>query len=128
MNICTHNHIDKELCGTPVEQNDGFCKVKLVTSERMSVDHFQLVHGGFVFGLADHAAMLAVNDPNVVLGQASVTFIKPVQPNETLIAEANVNNVEGKKQNVHVKVFRNTEIVFEGNFVCFILKKHVLDS
>jgi uncharacterized protein (TIGR00369 family) len=128
MNICTHKHIDKELCGTPIEHRDGFCRIKLVTSERMSVDNFHLVHGGFVFGLADHAAMLAVNDPNVVLGQASVKFLKPVQPNETLIAEANVKTVEGKKQNVHVTVLRNADTVFEGDFVCFILKTHVLDS
>jgi uncharacterized protein (TIGR00369 family) len=128
MNICTHNNIDKELCGTPIEQKDGFCRIKLVTSERMSVDTHHLVHGGFVFGLADHAAMLAVNDPNVVLGQALVKFIKPVQPNETLIAEANVHTVAGKKQTVHVSVLRNADTVFEGDFVCFVLKTHVLDS
>jgi len=128
MNIYTHKKIDRELCGTPIELNDGFCRIELLTSERMSVDEYKLVHGGFVFGLADHAAMLAVNDPNVVLGQASVKFLKPVQPEEVLIAEALVKTVEGRKQNVHVKVFCNTEVVFEGDFVCFTLKKHVLDS
>jgi acyl-coenzyme A thioesterase PaaI-like protein len=48
----------------------------------MAVDDRGLVHGGFVFGLADHAAMLAVNDPNVVLGAASTRFLKPVRVGE----------------------------------------------
>jgi uncharacterized protein (TIGR00369 family) len=128
MNIITHNKINRELCGNPIELKDGFCRIELLTTEQMSVDEFKLVHGGFVFGLADHAAMLAVNDPNVVLAQASVSFLKPVQPDEILIAEAHVKNVEGKKQIVHVSVLRNEDIVFKGEFVCFTLKKHVLDS
>jgi acyl-coenzyme A thioesterase PaaI-like protein len=45
----------------------------------MVVDAHGLVHGGFVFGLADYAAMLAVNDPNVVLGAAEARFLKPVR-------------------------------------------------
>jgi uncharacterized protein (TIGR00369 family) len=128
MNIRTHQTINRALCGTPIEQGEGFCRIELLTSDRMTVDDHHLVHGGFVFGLADHAAMLAVNDPNVVLGSASVKFLKPVQPNQMLIAEAHVNTVEGKKQNVHVKIMRQTDIVFDGNFVCFVLNKHVLDS
>jgi len=128
MNILTHNTIDKELCGTPIEQKMGFCRIELKTSKRMAVDSHNLVHGGFVFGLADHAAMLAVNDPNVVLGSASVRFLKPVQPDQLLIAEAHVQTEEGKKKNVHVKIMRKSDIVFDGDFVCFVLAKHVLDS
>jgi uncharacterized protein (TIGR00369 family) len=128
MNILTHNKIDRELCGTPIEVKNGYCRIELLTSKQMLVDDYKLVHGGFVFGLADHAAMLAVNDPNVVLGSASVIFLKPVQPDEILVAEAHVQTVEGKKQIVQVKVIRNTDVVFEGKFVCFTLKKHVLDS
>jgi len=128
MNISTHNNIDQELCGKPIELSDGFCRIALLTTERMSVDDYHLVHGGFVFGLADHAAMLAVNDPNVVLGSASVTFTKPVRSGESLIAEALVKSTEGKKQKVFVKVLRHREVVFEGEFVCFTLKKHVLDA
>jgi len=128
MNIYTHNKIDRALCGTPIELEDRYSRITLFTTETMAVDDYKLVHGGFVFGLADHAAMLAVNDPNVVLGSASVKFLKPVQPGETLVAKAHVQTIEGKKQNVHVSVARNSDVVFEGNFVCFTLPKHVLDS
>jgi len=124
----THNNIDRQLCGTPIEFKNGFSQVKLLTTKKMIVDNYNLVHGGFVFGLADFAAMLAVNDPNVVLSSASVKFLKPVQIDEVLTAEAHVISVDGKKQNVHVKVLSHKEVVFEGDFVCFVLKKHVLDK
>ena len=87
-----------------------------------------MVHGGFVFGLADHAAMLAVNHPNVVLGSASVKFLMPVQPDSILVAYGKVISTDGKKQEVHVKVMRDEEVVFDGLFICFTLKEHVLKA
>ena len=36
-------------------------------------------NGGFIFGLADHAAMLAVNDPNVVLARCHRKIFKARQ-------------------------------------------------
>ncbi len=126
--IQTHNNIDHQLCGTPLEVKDGTSRVKLTTRQDMTVDHFDLVHGGFVFGLADHAAMIAVNHPNVVLGGAEVKFQKPVRVGEILIAEARVDSNEGKKRPVRVSVKRDEEIVFEGTFTCFVLDRHVLEG
>lgn len=82
--------------------------------------------GGVIFGLADHAAMIAVNHPNVVLGAAEVKFLKPVESGETVIAEAKVEEKEGKKNSVTVSVSRGEETVFKGIFTCFVLEKHVL--
>ena len=70
MNIQTHRAIDHALCGRPVRVEADFCRVELTTTPDMAVDASGLVHGGFIFGLADHAAMVAVNHPNVVLGAA----------------------------------------------------------
>lgn len=64
---------------------------------------------------------------NVVLGAASVKFLKPVRAGEVVVAEANVESTEGKKQGVQVSVKNNDKICFEGEFTCFILDKHVLD-
>jgi len=126
MNIETHCGANRSLCGTPVKLGDGYSLVSLQTTEEMGVDGFGLVHGGFVFGLADYAAMIAVNHPNVALGAADVKFLKPVRVGETLMAEARIEKKEGKKQNVFVRVVRDGDHVFEGTFVCFVLKKHVL--
>ena len=126
MDIITHNKIDFSLCGKPLLTEKDFSKVELKTSEQMSVDQTGLVHGGFIFGLADHAEMIAVNHPNVVLGAAEVKFLKPVKAGETVIAEAKVEEREVEKNSVAVSVSRGEEIVFKGMFTCFVLEKHVL--
>ena len=92
----------------------------------MVVDEHGLVHGGFVFGLADHAAMIAVNHPNVVLGAAEIKFLKPVRVNQIVTAEGTVMRREGKKQVVSVVARCDDREVFEGEFTCFVLDKHVL--
>jgi acyl-coenzyme A thioesterase PaaI-like protein len=93
----------------------------------MQVDASGLVHGGFVFGLADYAAMIAVNHPNVVLGAANVKFLKPVVVADVVQATATVREEKGKKRVVAVQVLRKDEPVFEGEFICFVLDRHVLD-
>ncbi|MFP4446023.1 MAG: hotdog domain-containing protein [Desulfosudaceae bacterium] len=127
MEISTHKTIDRELCGRPRELAAGYSKVELTTTDRMAADDRGLVHGGFVFGLADYAAMLAVNDPHVVLGGAAVTFTRPVRVGETLTAEAAVESVEKKKHVVTVAVRRGEAEVFQGRFTCFVPARHVLD-
>lgn len=126
MDIRTHEQIDKELCGTPAEVSENHAKIEMTATQRMAVDETGLVHGGFLFGLADHAAMLAVNHPNVVLGGAEVRFLKPVRPGELLVAEAAVTEVDGKKHAVEAFVYKNDETVFSGRFDCFVLDQHVL--
>ena len=82
----THLSIDPRLCGAPVTLSPGQATVQFVATAQMAVDEHGLVHGGFVFGLADHAAMLAVNDPNVVLGAADTRFLAPVRVGDVVTA------------------------------------------
>ena len=128
MEIITHQKINQELCGRPLEVKEGYSRVELLTTESMAADQSGLVHGGFIFGQADYAAMIAVNHPNVVLGGADVKFLKPVKAGETVLAEARVNAIDGKKNTVEVVVTRGEEKVFSGTFFCFVLGKHVLSS
>jgi uncharacterized protein (TIGR00369 family) len=126
MQIDTHAKIDRELCGCALEVGGGRSRVELKTTPRMVADGSGLVHGGFVFGLADYAAMIAVNHPNVVLGAAEVRFLKPVISGETLVAEAKTESVAGKRHHVNVSVARAEEVVFSGTFTCYALDTHVL--
>ena len=126
MNIFTHKKIDQELCGSPLLVEEGFSRVELHTNKRMTADETGLIHGGFIFGLADYSAMIAVNHPNVVLGAADVKFLRPVRTDEAVVAEARVDSIDGKKQMVSVTVKRDEEKVFEGVFTCFVLDKHIL--
>lgn len=127
MDICTHLLIDQELCGQPVELQPGLCRVTFTPTSRMAADDKGLVHGGFVFGLADYAAMLAVNDPNVVLGAASVKFLKPMAIGDRVMAEARVTEVKGRKHQVDIIVSRDHETLLEGQLTCFVLDRHVLE-
>ena len=126
MNINTHQSISPSLCGEPREVEEGHSRVELQTTPDMAADNSGLVHGGFIFGQADYAAMIAVNHPNVVLGSAEVKFLKPVKAGETVVADARITETDGKKRIVDVSVTRDTVPVFEGRFTCFVLDQHVL--
>ena len=93
----------------------------------MKTDEQGLIHGGFTFGLADYAAMVAVNDPFVVLLSASVFFRKPVVSGDRLTAHAIVTATEGRKKRVSCEIFNQDQVkVFEGEFQCMLLNKHIL--
>lgn len=126
MEIRTHREINEKLCGKPLMVEPGAARVELTTTGEMAADDSGLVHGGFLFGLADYAAMIAVNDPNVVLGGAEVKFLLPVRVGETVVAAAKVTEQKGKKHTVSVTIDRLGDLVFSGEFICFVLEKHVL--
>jgi len=122
----THKLASEKLVGIPVSIEEGRAEVVLRTNEEMVVDEYGLIHGGFTFGLADYAAMLAVNEPNVVLWKADVTFTKPVKLGEEMMARAEVKMSEGKKRIVDVEVETCRGIVFTGRFICYVPETHVL--
>lgn len=123
----THLAIDQSLCGQPTALEPGRAVVRLTFTPAMAADARGLVHGGFVFGLADYAAMLAVNDPLVVLGAAEVRFLAPTAVGETVEAEAVVEEEAGKKRRVAVTVRRADKTVCSGSFTCVVPPKHVFD-
>jgi uncharacterized protein (TIGR00369 family) len=124
----THLAADPRLCGTPEALSDGTARVVLETTDSMVVDAQGLVHGGVIFSAADYAAMLAVNDPNVVLGAAETRFLKPVRRGDRLVASAHTLVSQGRKHEVRVEATVNSDKVFEGTFTCFVLEQHVLDG
>lgn len=126
----THRQLDPELCGVPVHLDDSVAEVELTTTDRMRADELGLVHGGFVFGLADHAAMLAVNRETVVLGSAELRLLAPVRVGERLVAHAKLREALGqtpsKKHIVDVEVRSPAGPVLTGTFTCFVPARHVL--
>ncbi|HQO02957.1 MAG TPA: hotdog domain-containing protein [Spirochaetota bacterium] len=124
--ILTHAEIDTVLCGTPREIGHNYSIVDFTATDAMKADSMGLVHGGFIFGLADYAAMIAVNHPHVVLASAEVTFQKPAAVGDKLVARAVIAATKGKKRDVTVEITRNGEIVFKGTFICAVLDKHVM--
>jgi uncharacterized protein (TIGR00369 family) len=128
MEIRTHTKAQPRLLGTPVYIEENVrAEVELKTIQEMAVDDHGLVHGGFTFGLADYAAMLAINHPNVVLGASEVRFLAPVVVGDELVAVAEVLEDEGKRIKVEVVVSVNDKLVLKGVMTCHVLDHYVLD-
>lgn len=127
MGLNTHLGINRTLCGDVISLDDGTAVVRLDTTADMVADDRGLVHGGFIFGAADFAAMAAVNDPNVVLGSAEVKFLKPSKAGDSILLSARVAESAGKRRRVDVEGTDDAGAkIFSGTFTCFVLEKHVL--
>ncbi len=127
MEANTHLGIDASLCGKPVELGDGTAQVKMTTTAAMAADDHGLVHGGFVFGLADYAAMLAVNHPLVVLAGAEVKFLAPCRVGDELYATARAEERDERRASIAVEVSVGDTKIFSGTFKCAVPKRHVLE-
>ncbi len=124
----THGAISPTWVGTLVDLSDKRAVARLETRTEKCADDAGLVHGGFAFGLADYAAMLAVNDPFVVLGAAESRFLAPVRCGEVMLATAEVVEEQGKKRQVDCRIQVGERVVFEGRFSCFVLPNHVFEQ
>ena len=126
----THLSASAELLGKVERIETGKnSRVSLAVNFKMRVDEKGLVHGGLAFGLADYAAMVAVNDPFVVLLSSQVRFLKPVIVGDNLVAQAEVTETDGKKRKVWCEVFnQDRQKVFEGEFLCLVLPQHLLEK
>ena len=126
----THLSVSGDVVGKAERIETGKrSRVSLAVNANMRVDEKGLAHGGFAFGLADYAAMVAVNDPYVVLLSSQVRFLKPVIGGERLVAQAEVKETDGKKRKVWCEVFnQDRQKVFEGEFLCLVLNQHLLEK
>ncbi|MBD3796665.1 MAG: PaaI family thioesterase [Campylobacterales bacterium] len=124
--IKTHERINQELSGELIKIEEGYVEVRLTTTIDMLADNVGLIHGGFIFSAADYAAMLAVNERNVVLVASDCQFLSPVKLHDEVNFTARVRHKEGRKRNVNVVGYVLDVKVFEGEFKTVITEKHVL--
>lgn len=126
ISLHTHIKVNTNFCGEVVTIKPGYAKVVLDTLEVMRADEIGMVHGGFIFGAADFAAMAAVNEPNVVLASCTCLFLSPVRVGDQVTFIAEEHQQEGKKRTVQVKGYVYDIKVFEGEFKTIITDRHVL--
>lgn len=124
--LVTHENINHALCGDIKNLDVGYAEVVLTATQEMAVDEMGLIHGGFVFGAADFAAMAAVNEPNVVLATSSCQFLAPIKVGDIVIFKAKVQQKDGRKRNVEVEAFSYDVKIFAGLFRAVITERHVL--
>ncbi|QSZ43103.1 PaaI family thioesterase [Sulfurimonas aquatica] len=126
VSIRTHEKIEQNLSGEVLLMEKGYVETRLSTTYEMVADDVGLIHGGFIFSGADYAAMLAVNERNVVLVGSECQFLSPVKLHDEVKFIARVRHKEGKKRNVHVEAFVLDIKVFEGEFKTVVTERHVL--
>lgn len=124
--IDTHRRINEDICGEVIVLERGYVELRLTTTPEMVADDEGLIHGGFIFSAADYAAMLAVNEPNVVLVGSNCQFLSPVKFHDEVNFIAKVRHKEGKKRNVNVMGYVLDIKVFEGEFKTVITDSHIL--
>jgi acyl-coenzyme A thioesterase PaaI-like protein len=124
----THLALNRSLCGEPGDLAEGRATATMTTTNAMVADDRGLVHGGFVFGLVDHAAMLAVNHPFVVLGSADLRFTAPVRVGDEVVATAERTEQKGKKHVLTVRATVGDREVATGTMTAFVLDRHVLEG
>jgi len=124
--VKTHERINQDLCGEVIKLEVGYVELRLTTTPEMVADDIGLVHGGFIFSAADYAAMIAVNEKNVVLVGSDCQFLSPVKFHDEINIVARVRHKEGRKRNVNVVAHVLDIKVFEGEFKTVITEKHVL--
>src|SRR3979409_97018 len=93
-NVVTHmmeNDFFSQWMGVEVlEVKEGYSRIRMTVRPEM-VNGFGIVHGGIPFSLADSAFAFACNNRNSlsVALDVTITFMKPVNVGDVLIAEAN---------------------------------------
>ncbi|MFT4890507.1 MAG: acyl-coenzyme A thioesterase PaaI-like protein [Halobacteriales archaeon] len=123
----THKRTSERYVGRAVTIEDGRAVVELETTDEMAVDEHDLVHGGFVFGAADYAAMLAVNEPTVVLVGAETSFTAPTAVGDTVRATATVDGAaDGIVVECEVERLETGDRVMVGTFECAVPSDHLL--
>ena len=124
--VGTHEKINHDLNGEIIVLEQGYVELRLTTTHEMIADDVGLIHGGFIFSSCDYAAMLAVNERNVVLVASNCQFLSPVKFRDEVKVVARVRHKEGRKRDVHVTAFVLDIKVFEGDFKTVVTERHVL--
>jgi len=111
-----------------IEIKEGYSKIKMTVRSEM-INGFGIVHGGIAFSLADSAFAFACNNRNVlsVALDTSINFLKPVQVNDVLIAEAKELHNGRSTGLYHINITNQqneTVAVFKGT--CFRTSKSLI--
>jgi acyl-CoA thioesterase len=87
------------------EVTPGHARLSLTITEAMANGH-GICHGGFIFALADSAMAFAANPRGepVVAQHAAITFLRPAQVGDVLVAEAEERVRAGRSGMYDVRV------------------------
>ncbi|MES9618533.1 hydroxyphenylacetyl-CoA thioesterase PaaI [Streptomyces tuirus] len=96
------------------EQGEGTATLRMTVTAAMVNGH-GIVHGGYVFLLADSAFACACNShgPVTVAAGADITFVAPAHEGDELVARAEERTRYGRSGLYDVTVRRGDEVIAE---------------
>lgn len=113
-----------------LEIKEGYSKIKMTVRKEM-INGFGIVHGGIAFSLADSAFAFACNNRNIlsVALDTSINFIKPVQVDDVLTAEANELH-NGKSTGLyHITITNQQEhLIAQFKGLCYRTDKQLISK
>lgn len=124
----THEKVRSNLCGTILKLDAGYAKTTLQTTKDMVLDDLGLIHSGFIFGAADYAAAVAVNEPNLVIIGSRSKFLAPAKIDDLIEYEAKAKFEDSRKREIKVSGFINEVKVYEGIFQAVVLEQHIFKT
>lgn len=81
----------------------------------------RIARGHILFAQANSLAVALVNAEVALTGMAKVSFLRPVQLGERIVAKAVVESTKNNKYDVSVTSRSDKEIVFQGEFRIFAM-------
>lgn len=131
-NVVSHmmeHDLFSQWLGIEIEEiTEGYSRIRMTVRKEM-INGFGIVHGGIAFSLADSAFAFACNNRNVlsVALDTSINFLKPVNVDDILVAEAKEihNGRTTGLYHIKIKNQHNQEVaVFKG--LCYRTDKTLL--
>ena len=111
-----------------IKVEEGYCELEGIISET-SYNNMNIVHGGYIFGLADTAAGIAAlsnvfgSDVNIVTVDANFNYFKPVK-GERLVAKASVIKPGKTISVIEVEIYNdNNDMVAKSSMTFYYIYK-----
>ncbi len=106
-----------------IKVEEGYCELEGVISET-SYNNMNIVHGGYIFGLADTAAGIAAlsnvfgSDVNIVTVDANINYFKPAK-GERLVAKASVIKPGKTISVIEVEIYNDNNDMVAKSYMTF---------
>ena len=111
-----------------IKVEENYCELEGIISET-SYNNMNIVHGGYIFGLADTAAGIAAlssvfgSDVNIVTVDANINYFKPGK-GERLVAKARVIKPGKTIAVVEVEIYNdNNDLVAKTTMTFYYISK-----
>ena len=116
--------INFKFSGELVGLANNLSKVIFTPVPEMCVDS-RLIHSGFIFSAASHAALTALNKKNSLIIGADIKFLAPIELGHEVIFKAEALQDDTKKCEVKVEGFLLDIKIFYGMFYIAVFDKKI---